>query len=432
MNKKEAVLAALSSVYHEGQDIVRLGYVKHLVVKGDAVSLALDLGGSAYDERHAYKQQAQTVISGLAWVASVEIDLIPRSQSTHPQPEQGLDRVKTIVAVSSCKGGVGKSTVAVNLAFSLAKQGYSVGFFDADIYGPSLDTLIHLPPEPLGMINEQIIPKVFQGVKLMSFAYTQDPSEPEPAIMRGPMVSRLIQQLLMGTQWGELDYLILDLPPGTGDIHITLAQLIPIAAALIVTTPQALSLVDVIKGIHMFDSLNIPTVGVVENMSYFLCEGCTHRHYPFGQGAKDYLESQYGFSHTIQLPLDAVLTTACDHGVPLVLVDPDHSVSVAFQELAQGLTQRLAEQGDRTLPALNYADNQLTLTHQSHAHSIHLDALRQACQCALCTSDTPTGIQSDAVPVDIQPVGQYAIGVQWSDDHASLYPHTALLALTHA
>ena len=432
MNKKEAVLAALSSVHHGDQDIVRLGYVKQLTVKGDSVSLVLDLGGSAYDERHAYKQQAQTILSGLDWVTSVEIGLIPRSRSSHPKTEQGLDRVQTIVAVSSCKGGVGKSTIAVNLAFSLAKQGYSVGFFDADIYGPSLDTLIHLPPDPLGMIDEQLIPKVFQGVKLMSFAYTQDPSEPEPAIMRGPMVSRLIQQLLTGTQWGALDYLVLDLPPGTGDIHITLAQLIPIAASLIVTTPQALSLVDVIKGIHMFDSLNIPTIGVVENMSYFLCDNCDKRHYPFGKGAKEYLETQYGFRDTLQLPLHSMLTTACDHGVPLVLADPNHAVSQAFDQLAQTVLKRITEQEDRGIPVLTYAEAQLSLTHQEKTHFIALDALQKACRCALCTSETPAGIRADAVPVDIQPVGQYAIGVQWSDDHASLYSHTALLELTNA
>ena len=434
--KKAQVLECLARIQCGEQDCVTRGFIRDLIVRADAVSFSLDCNAAFYEDRHRIKAEATQAISELDWAKTVDIQFIPQSKSKHKLPG-GLDRVKKIIAVSSCKGGVGKSTIAVNLAFELAKQGYQVGCADADIYGPSLDTLVYLDPEALGMIDNQLVPKLYQGVKLMSFAYTQDPHDPEPAVMRGPMATRLINQLVANTQWGNLDYLVLDLPPGTGDIHITLAQMMAIDAAIIITTPQSLSLVDVIKGIHMFDSLNIPTLAVVENMSYFTCTDCNAQHYPFGSGARDYLTQHYGFDNTIQLPLDAAFTQACDHGVPFVCAYPDHKITRKITELTQTLVRQLDAPQAYTTNQASYDDAQhlIRVRYQDTEYALAVQAVRAACPCALCTDASGNLVEpknTPVLPADIQPVGRYAVGIQWQDNHASLYPYKTLIALGEA
>jgi ATPases involved in chromosome partitioning len=194
--------------------------------------------------------------------------------------------------VASCKGGVGKSTVAVNLAYAIAQKGAKVGLFDADIYGPSFSLMMQLDSHTPSIKNNYLEPYEYEGVKLMSLSYLKTAEEDQaPAILRGPMVSQIISQLLSQTQWGELDYLVIDMPPGTGDIHLTIAQLLQLRASVMVTSPQKMALIDVMKGIEMFDTLNVPTVAAVENFSYLNING--HTKHPFGKGALKCIEQQY-------------------------------------------------------------------------------------------------------------------------------------------
>ncbi|KAL9139210.1 P-loop NTPase [Amphidinium carterae] len=253
-------------------------------------------------------------------------------------PPASLDKVKSIVAVSSCKGGVGKSSVAVNLAFELRKRGAEVGIFDCDVYGPSLPVMVALEDERPKLeiyadeedkkhIRPLIHPET--GIKLVSFGYLGG-----AAVMRGLMVTGLIQQLLAQTDWGELDYLILDMPPGTGDIHLALTQTCEVTAAVIVTMPQKLSTTDVEKGIEMFDKLDVPSVAVVQNMSY-LPGPAGQKMYPFGEttAAKDIAE-RFGIKHAFEMPMDAAVSKGGDSGVPFIITDGDGAPAKVIAELA--------------------------------------------------------------------------------------------------
>ncbi len=356
--------------------------------------------------------------------------------------KDGLEGVNHIVAVASCKGGVGKSTVAMNLAFALKEKGAKVGLFDADIYGPSLPTLIRLASEELVIQDKRITPLEYEGVKLMSFGYSQTTTNQKgPAILRGPLVSQLIQQLLTGTHWGELDYLVLDLPPGTGDIQLTLMQLLSMSAAVIVTTPQLLSFVDVVKGIQMFDRLSVPIVSVVENMSYFVCDHCTTQHDIFGSGASERLAAQFGFKHIHKIPLLPSIGDAVDQGVPTMIADPTGEAAGIFRAIADTVIaqiEHIVTSGSDTLPNVRYeeADYQIIVTeaHSDRTHLIDPRQLRLKCRCAECVNELtgasnirPELIPRRVRPLEINAVGNYAIGVNWSDGHSSLVPFEYLL-----
>ena len=448
MDKKSAVLDQLSIIIDPdlGRDIVSLGFIKGLEIDDEnRVAFSIELTTPACPVKDEFKRQAEQAVKKLEWVADVLVTMTAQKRpAAQTQVKSGLKDVNAIIGVSSCKGGVGKSTVAVNLAYTLAKTGAKVGIFDADVYGPSLDRLVKLPIEALSLDDNQMIrPKEHHGVKLMSFAYTQDPRDAGPAIMRGPMVTQVINQLLMGTDWGELDYLIIDMPPGTGDIHITLAQVISMTAAVIVTTPQELSLADVIKGIQMFDSLKVPTVGVIENMSYLLCGECDTKHRPFGQGARAILEKQYGFANTVELPIDPAINTACEHGVPLVATESDSELAKSLQTACDQLVRQVAtiQHQGLTKPTLGFDHTRgVILTDQADESVIDSKELRLSCQCAHCVDEFTNKVMivadevpDDVRPADIHPVGNYAVGISWSDGHQSLYPYQILrdLALSH-
>jgi len=269
------------------------------------------------------KALIQLKVKEIPWVKNVKVSMAPKEAVAHQPKASNLENVKHILAVSSCKGGVGKSTVATNLAFSMSKLGKKVGIFDADVYGPSLPTLVNT--EDFGLradvdTPEKIVPHEYDGVKAMSYGFV---AKGQRAIMRGPMVSGLITQLIRNTNWGELDFLVLDMPPGTGDIAITLGQEITISAALIVTTPQKLAYVDVIKGLEMFDSLKVPTVGILENMSYFKCDGCDKKHRIFGMGYTDQIIQQFGIKNAFELPIMPEIAQLSDEGAPAVLALPE-------------------------------------------------------------------------------------------------------------
>mmetsp|Transcript_29754 Transcript_29754/g.68514 ORF Transcript_29754/g.68514 Transcript_29754/m.68514 type:complete len:470 (-) Transcript_29754:29-1438(-) len=340
---EDEVLRVLKTVTDEGlgTDIVSAGFVGDVRASRERGMVTLKLEVSIFND------QVRETLKQIPWVSSVEVraaedeesEPVPPEQSQQPQrlpPPPSMAKVKSVIAVSSCKGGVGKSAVAVNLAFELSKKGAKVGIFDCDIYGPSLPVMVKLPVEPeLEMyLDEQeqrhIVPLVHpeSGIKLVSFGYIGD-----IAVMRGSIITSLIVQLLTQTDWGELDYLILDLPPGTGDIHLTLVQTCEITAAVIVTTPQKLSIIDVERGISMFRKLDVPSVAVVQNMSYFSGPDC-EKIYPFGEtSAGDEIAEAFGIKHVFEIPIDPDVSAGGDSGVPFV-VGSDGKPAEVISDLA--------------------------------------------------------------------------------------------------
>jgi Mrp family chromosome partitioning ATPase/DUF971 family protein len=438
-DRKQAVLTALSVIQDPdlNDDIVSLGFVTQLdITDGGVVSLTLNLTTPACPVKTIFESDAKRLVSELSWVTAVNVTMTATSTGMKAMGK-GLAKVANIIAVSSCKGGVGKSTVAVNLAYALSKLGAKVGIFDADVYGPSLPTMVAVDDTQLFYNEGFIEPPSYHGVKLMSFAYTQDAeTESSPAMMRGPMVSQVVNQLLTGTNWGGLDYLVLDLPPGTGDIQLTLAQLIPITAAVIVTTPQKISFVDVVKGIEMFDKLSIPSVAIVENMSYFLCDGCDKQHYIFGRGALQSLVYEFGFSHVIELPVDAQVSPCGDSGVPLVIGYPESAIAKKFETLAGAVAREVSKlvHLNERIPVAEYIPAQgIVLRHGENSWVVPAAVLRSECRCARC-QDEFTGerrvfidnVPESIAPVGMSPVGNYALGINWNDGHSSIFPYAQL------
>jgi ATP-binding protein involved in chromosome partitioning len=267
----------------------------------------------------------------------------PGAQAQVPPKSGALDQVKHLIAVGSGKGGVGKSTVALNLALALAQEGHKVGIVDADVHGPSMQQMTGTG-RPTVTEDDLLVPPEYEGVKVMSIGMFAAPGQAQ--LMRGPMVTQVIRQFLTQVVWGELDYLIIDLPPGTGDIHLTLAQMVPLSGAVLVTTPQEVSLLDVRKAVHMFKTVNVPLLGVVENMSYFICDGCEKKHYIFRRGGGEKLAKEAGVALLAELPLDPRVAEAGDEGVAFVVSNPSSPVGQAYQEMAkqvkshQALSQR--------------------------------------------------------------------------------------------
>jgi Mrp family chromosome partitioning ATPase/DUF971 family protein len=443
MTIENQILAQLSQIQDPdlNQDIVTLGFVKNLTIADGVASFTLELTTPACPVKEVFKSQAEELVGQIEGINEVRVRLSSRSYSGLKPMAKGLAHVSNVIAVSSCKGGVGKSTTAVNLAFSLAAAGAKVGIFDADVYGPSLPTMVYIPNTELYFDGDFIKPLQFKGVKLMSFAYTVGPEdEQNPAIMRGPMVSQVINQLLTQTNWGELDYLVIDLPPGTGDIQITLTQLIPVTAAVIVTTPQRLSFVDVVKGIEMFDRMKVPTVAVVENMSYFICDNCNDRHYPFGRGALQSLVNEFGFKNTIEFPIHGDISPAGDSGTPYVVEYPQTEMTQLFTQLSESVVREISRirHGGLVTPKVELFEGRgVVVTVGESQYEIDAKTMRLKCRCARC-EDEFTGVslvKSDAIPDDIMPVGlspvgNYAIGVNWSDRHSSIFPYDYLISIS--
>lgn len=255
-----------------------------------------------------------------------------------PSAQKPIPGVKHILAVASGKGGVGKSTVSVNLALALHNQGYKVGILDADIYGPSVPTMLNIHKDPSLNDNNKIDPPMAYGLKVMSFGFFAP--EDTAVIWRGPMIMKALQQFFWDVDWGELDFLVIDLPPGTGDAQLTLVQSIPIAGAVIVTTPQNVALLDAVKGIAMFQKTNVPVLGVVENMSYFACPSCGSESFIFGSGGAQRVSERFSVDLLGQIPLVAELRVAGDVGEPLTSV-PGHSVRLCFAEIAERVVKRV-------------------------------------------------------------------------------------------
>lgn len=470
------VLQSLKAVIDPdlNQDIVTLGFVKNLKLDEETREVAFDveLTTPACPVKDQFATDCENIVMNLPWTNKVSIQMTAQPSAMETSTF-GMAQVGAVIAVSSCKGGVGKSTTAVNLAYALQSLGASVGIFDADVYGPSLPTMIKPDDDIVRFVGRQIAPLQRNGVKLMSFGYVNEGS----AVMRGPMVTQLLDQFLSVTHWGSLDYLILDMPPGTGDIQLTLTQRLNITAAVIVTTPQELSFADVVRGVEMFDSVNVPSVAVVENMAYYevekeqkfdtnklksaIAETLSEKGMGndvngladelvqvvlkntdndqiriFGQGHKYRLSEQWGIDHTFSVPLMDRIAANGDSGTPFILENPDSPQAAIYKELASAVVTEVAK--------TKYSQSRPSVVYDEENHVIKVDNeeemtpanLRRACRCAACVEELtgrqilqPTDIPESVKPIQMSSTGNYALSVDWSDGHRSLYPYRQIRAL---
>jgi len=486
------ILSALSVIIDPdlNSDIVSLGFVKNIKIdeSSSIVSLDLELTTPACPVKDSFVQQCEDIINGFVWTRGTEVTLTAQPTESPTGAPKGMSQIGAVIAVSSCKGGVGKSTTAVNLAFALESLGAKVGIFDADVYGPSLPTMVTPDDDNVRFVGRQIAPLRRGNVSLMSFGYVNEGS----AVMRGPMVTQLLDQFLSLTNWGALDYLIIDMPPGTGDIQLTLSQRLNITAAVIVTTPQELSFVDVERGVEMFDTVNVPCVAVVENMAYFekenssalansmdaeilrakfkalleedgvLWEGTKaadvandlvkivekHSHEKgseteqiriFGPGHKRRLSEQWGIEHTFSIPLLGKIAQNGDSGTPFIVDNPKSPQSKIYMDLAKSVVSEVAKfkfgKNKYARPIVSYdADNRLIRvldsTGEDKATTLSPAELRRGCRCAACVEEMtgkqildPASIPNSIKPLNMAPTGNYALSVDWSDGHRSLYPY---------
>ncbi|GAQ77666.1 hcf101 high-chlorophyll-fluorescence 101 [Klebsormidium nitens] len=438
---EQEVLGKLSQIIDPdfGTDIVSCGFVKEMQIDPNTgvVSFTLQLTTPACPVKDMFESQARELVSQLPWVKDLSIKMTaqaPRPMTDEDVPP-GLRKVANIIAVSSCKGGVGKSTVSVNLAYALHGMGARVGIFDADVYGPSLPTMVS-PEVPVLQMRVEgddriIMPTEYEGVKLVSFGYAGQGS----AIMRGPMVSGVVNQLLTTTDWGELDYLVLDFPPGTGDIQLTLCQAVPITAAVIVTTPQKLSFIDVVKGVRMFAKLKVPCIAVVENMCYFEADG--KRYFPFGQGSGQKVVDQFGIASLFQMPIKPELSASGDTGKPQVIVEPAGEVARAFSELGASVVQQTARLRQQVATAVVYDPARKAIVVRppgSDEEFLLSPALVRRNDRSAKSVDEWTGQQllqysdvaEDIVPESIRPMGNYAVAISWPDGLTQVAPYEQL------
>ncbi|MGR9046681.1 MAG: iron-sulfur cluster carrier protein ApbC [Gammaproteobacteria bacterium] len=322
-------------------DLVSAKSVKSIAIKGADVSVKLELGYPAKRYIDELKAALQKHLQALEGAGNIDLDISVKIDSHAVQ--QGLKPlpgVKNIIAVASGKGGVGKSTTAVNLALALAAEGAQVGILDADIYGPSIPTMLGQSGYPESADGKTMLPKMSYGVQTNSIGYLIDADQ--PMIWRGPMVTGALQQLLKETRWEDLDYLIIDLPPGTGDIQLTMAQQIPVSGAVIVTTPQDIALIDAQRGLGMFEKVNVPVLGIVENMSLHICSHCGHEEAIFGEGGGAAMAEKNKVALLGTLPLDIAIRENADSGRPTVVADPDGRPAAIYREIARKMAAILA------------------------------------------------------------------------------------------
>ncbi len=353
--------------------------------------------------------------------------------------ETRLDGVRRVVAVSSCKGGVGKSTVAVNLALALARRGREVGLADVDIYGPSAPLLLNIAEKPRPATGDRIAPVRVHAVAVMSMGFFL--GEDAPVVWRGPMAMSATRQFLRGVAWGDLDYLVVDLPPGTGDIALTLVQEVPVDGAIVVTTPQDLALADVRRGIAMFGRVNTPVLGIVENMSTFVCPDCGTRDDVFGSRNREQLSAELGISVLAEIPLDERICRGGDAGIPIVAEAPEHPASCEFMRLAEAVEERIGtarprepepvdveHDAERGTLRIRWSDGSTT--------AYRLEGLRGWCPCAECqghTGERRFVEGGDARLSRVEGVGRYALRFYWADGHSTgMYPFAYLRELAEA
>jgi ATP-binding protein involved in chromosome partitioning len=330
-----AVLLALKAVQDPDlhRDIVSLGFIKNLSLSDGRVSFTIELTTPACPVKDQLRDQARAVVLQVPGVAEVDVQLSAQVRSAVADfSRTGVPGIKNIIAVGAGKGGVGKTTVAVNLALALAKCGSRVGLIDGDVYGPNVPIMLGLQTQ-LTTDGAKIIPAERYGVHVVSIGFlTPDDA---PIIWRGPMLHGVIQQFFREVRWPELDYLVVDMPPGTGDVALSLAQTVPVTGAILVTSPQTVSVADTRRAVRMYQKLNIPTLGLIENMSHFVCPSCSHEADIFGKGGGEALATEMGVPFVGRIPIYEPIRRGGDSGVPIVLAEPDSVSARAFMAAAE-------------------------------------------------------------------------------------------------
>ncbi len=325
-----------------GADFISSKSAKNIQINGNNISVDIVLGYPAKSVINEIKNLVETQLKTIPDVESININIGSRIVAHSAQRGvQLLPNVKNIIAIASGKGGVGKSTTAVNIALALAEEGANVGILDADIYGPSQPQMLGISGRPDSADGKSIEPMQAHGIQAMSIGFLVDTDT--PMVWRGPMVTGALEQLLRDTRWKDLDYLIIDLPPGTGDIQLTLAQKVPVTGAIIVTTPQDIALLDARKGLKMFEKVGIPILGIVENMSTHICSKCGHEEHIFGAGGGAAMCKDYNVDLLGSLPLDISIREQSDTGTPTVIAEPNSSIANTYKQIARSTASKLSQ-----------------------------------------------------------------------------------------
>jgi ATP-binding protein involved in chromosome partitioning len=326
---------------HLGRNLVAANVVKGIDVEGDQVRVKVVLGFPAKGIQQSLADEIKQRVMSVPGVGMAQVEVSWEIKAHSVQKSlKPIDNVKNIIAVASGKGGVGKSTTAVNLALALSAEGARVGILDADIYGPSQPRMLGITGKPESKDGKSLEPMNSYHLQAMSIGFLID--EETPMIWRGPMVTQALEQLLNDTNWADLDYLVIDLPPGTGDTQLTLAQKVPVSGAVIVTTPQDIALLDARKGLKMFQKVEVPVLGIVENMSIHICSKCGHEEHIFGSGGGQSMSDQYGVDLLGSLPLDIAIREETDSGKPTVVAQPDSRISQIYREIARKTAAKLS------------------------------------------------------------------------------------------
>jgi len=428
MANKEQVLQALSQIIDPDfkKNIVSLDFIKDLKIEGTEVSFSIELTTPACPMKNKFLKQAKELVGALEGVNKVNVNMTAR-EAGRKQPVGVLEGVKNVVAIASAKGGVGKSTMAAAIACEVASRGFKVGLLDADLFGPSIPTLFNIHNPPINQVKDKLQPIIHNNIKLMSFGFLLGDS---PAVMRGPMVSNYIQQLLLNVEWGELDYLFIDMPPGTGDIQLTISQSVQLDGAVIVTTRSNLSIVDVARGILMFEKVQVPMLGIIENMAYFVCDSCDKKHFIFGEPKKG-LSERFGLDTLVEMPL---LPGSMNNYE--TYESSEHIITMTDMLIRK---LGMAQSGKVEPPKVEMLDNKVKFVWQDGSESVvGLKKLRYSCQCASCIDEftgeqilKESSINDDISVKEIFPLGNYAVSVQWSDGHSSsIYPYEQLKTLS--